>query len=63
MGLWKTLTTINGNSLVGLILKLTYDVPHMSDDKLMAVITRKQKAPEFIRMMAAKESQKRALKK
>ncbi len=29
MGIWKTLTTINGSSLGGLIIKLIYNVPHM----------------------------------
>ncbi|GKR11368.1 hypothetical protein KAM472_22050 [Aeromonas caviae] len=39
MGLWKTLTTINGNSLGGLIIKLIYNVPKMSDRTIIDIVT------------------------
>jgi hypothetical protein len=61
MSLWKTLTTINGNSLLGLILKLFYGVPNMSDAMLKDIIKGKKKAPEFIKILAAKEGKKRSL--
>lgn len=61
MSLWKTLTTINGNSLLGLLLKLFYGVPNMSDTMLMDIIKGKKKAPEFIKILATKEGKKRSL--
>jgi len=62
MGLWKTLTTINGNSLGGLIIKLIYNVPKMSDKTIADVVTGKKWAPEFIKQLATKEGMKRSLK-
>ncbi|MBP8172951.1 hypothetical protein [Aeromonas salmonicida] len=62
MGLWKTLTTINGNSLGGLIIKLIYNVPKMSDTMIIDVVTGRKWAPEFIKLLAAKEGAQRSLK-
>ena len=62
MRIWKTLTTINGNSLGGLIIKLMYNVPHMSDKMIADVVTGKKWAPEFIKQLATKEGMKRSLK-
>lgn len=39
MGLLKTLATINGNSLGGLIIKLIYNVPKMSDTMIIDVFS------------------------
>jgi len=62
MGLWKTLTTINGNSLGGLIIKLIYNVPKMSDRTIIDIVTGRKWAPELIKMLAAKEGALRSLK-
>ena len=62
MGIWKTLTTINGSSLGGLIIKLIYNVPHMSDKLIADVVTGKKWAPEFIKQLATKEGMKLSLK-
>ena len=62
MRIWKTLTTINGNSLGGLIIKLMYNVPHTSDKMIADVVTCKKWAPEFIKPLATKEGMKRSLK-
>ena len=62
MVLWKTLTTINGNSLGGLIIKLIYNVPKMSDRTIIDIVTGRKWAPEFIKMLAAKEGALRSLK-
>ncbi|HHJ4203616.1 TPA: hypothetical protein ACQJJO_004636 [Aeromonas veronii] len=62
MGLWKTLTTINGNSLGGLIIKLIYNVPKMSDRTIIEIVTGRKWAPEFIKLLAAKEGGLRSLK-
>ena len=62
MWLWKTLTTINGNSLGGLIIKLIYNVPKMSDRTIIDIVTGRKWAPEFIKMLAAKEGALRSLK-
>ena len=62
MGLFKTLTTINGNSLGGLIIKLIYKVPKMSDAAIIDIVTGRKWAPEFIKILAAKEGAKRSLK-
>ena len=62
MGIWKTLTTINGSSLGGLIIKLIYNVPKMSDRTIIDIVTGRKWAPEFIKMLAAKEGALRSLK-
>ena len=62
MRIWKTLTTINGNSLGGLIIKLIYNVPKMSDRTIIEIVTGRKWAPEFIKMLAAKEGALRSLK-
>lgn len=62
MVLWKTLTTINGNSLGGLIIKLIYNVPKMSDRTIIEIVTGRKWAPEFIKLLAAKEGGLRSLK-
>ena len=62
MGLFKTLTTINGNSLGGLIIKLIYKVPKMSDEAIIDIVAGRKWAPEFIMILAAKEGAKRSLK-
>ena len=50
MGLFKTLTTINGNSLGGLIIKLIYKVPKMSDEAIIDIVTGRKWAPEYIKI-------------
>ena len=62
MRIWKTLTTTNGNSPAGLIIKRMYNVPHMSDKMIADVVTGKKWAPEFIKQLATKEGMKRSLK-
>lgn len=62
MWLWKTLTTINGNSLGGIIIKLFYKVPKMSDEAIIDIVTGRKWAPEFIKILATKEGVKRSLK-
>ncbi len=62
MGLLKTLATINGNSLGGIIIKLIYNVPKMSDTMVIDVVSGKKWAPEFIKLLATKEGGRRSLK-
>ena len=62
MWLWKSLTTINGNSLGGIIIKLFYKVPRMSDEAIIDIVTGRKWAPEFIKILATKEGVKRSLK-
>ena len=61
MGLLKTLATINGNSLSGLIVKLIYNVPKMSDTMIIDVVSGGKWAPEFIKLLAIKEGGRRSL--
>ncbi|KTA84923.1 hypothetical protein VO70_09735 [Aeromonas salmonicida] len=61
MGLLKTLSTINGNSLGGLIIKLIYNVPKMSDTMIIDVVSEGEWAPEFIKLLATKEGGRRSL--
>ncbi|WP_309266411.1 hypothetical protein [Aeromonas salmonicida] len=62
MGLLKTLATINSNSLGGLIIKLIYNIPKMSDTMIIDVVSGKKWAPEFIKLLANKEGGRRSLK-
>ncbi|MGU5533278.1 hypothetical protein ACV1D8_21885, partial [Aeromonas caviae] len=55
-------STIGISYLGGLIIKLIYNVPHMSDKMIADVVTGKKWAPEFIKQLATKEGMKRSLK-
>lgn len=46
----------------GFIIKLIYKVPKMSDEAIIDIVTGRKWAPEFIKILAAKEGAKRSLK-